>query len=89
MMVSVLCCTMNNLWFDDNLNHLMVCRFLNYHNFIINTTILWNTCFGTLLDPPIPSTVLQSGNPLVIIPGSNMNSDLTISFETFKTQLKD
>ena len=58
-------------------------------NFFINTTILWNTCIGTLLDPPIPSTVLQSGNSQVIIPGSNINSDLTISLGTFKTRLKN
>ena len=58
-------------------------------NFFIDTTILWNTCIGTLLDPPIPSTVLQSSNPQVIIPGSNINSELTISLGTFKTRLKN
>ena len=62
---------------------------ISSNNFFINTTILWNTCIGTLLDPPIPSTVLQSGNSQVIIPGSNINSDLTISLGTFKTRLKN
>ena len=62
---------------------------ISSNNFFINTAILWNTCIGALLDPPIPCTVLQSGNPPVIIPGSNMNSDLTISFGTFKTRLKN
>ena len=62
---------------------------ISSNNFFINTTILWNTCIGTLLDPPIPSTVLRSGNSQVIIPGSNINSDLTISLGTFKTRLKN
>ena len=55
----------------------------------IKTIILWNTCIGALLDPPISSTALQSDNPQDIIPGSNINSDLTISFGTFKTRLKN
>ena len=59
------------------------------HNLGYTVIILWNTCIGTLLDPPIPSTVLQSGNSQVIIPGSNINSDLTISLGTFKTRLKN
>ena len=45
--------------------------------------------FYGIHDPPIPSTTLQSGNPQVIIPGSNINSDLTISFGTIKTRLKN
>ena len=59
------------------------------HNLGYTVIILWNTCIGTLLDPPIPSTVLQSGNSQVIIPGSNINYDLTISLGTFKTRLKN
>ena len=62
---------------------------ISSYNFFINTIILWNTCIGALLDPQIPSTVLQSDNPQVNIPGSNINSDLTISFGTFKTRLKN
>ena len=62
---------------------------ISSNNFFIKTIILWNTCIGTLLDPPISSTALQSDNPQVIIPGSNINSDLTISFGTFKTRLKN
>ena len=62
---------------------------ISSNNFFIKTIILWNTCIGALLDPPISSTALQSDNQQVIIPGSNINSDLTISFGTFKTRLKN
>ena len=50
---------------------------ISSNHFFINPTILWNT-----------STVLQSGNSQVIIPGSNINSDLTISLGTFKNSTK-
>ena len=62
---------------------------ISRNNFLISACSMWNKCIHCVLDKPILSTVLIHNKKFeIIIPGSNKNSDLTISILTFKNRLK-
>ena len=59
------------------------------NNYIISTCNLWNNCTPHIFDKPVLSDVTINGNKQeLIIPGSNKNSDLTMSVPLFKKRLK-
>ena len=65
---------------------------MSKNNFIRCASLLWNSFINDVLDPPVLSTVNYSGckpNTQIIIPGSNINSDMTMSINVFKTRVKN
>ena len=65
---------------------------MSKNNFIRCASFLWNSFITDILDPPVLSTVNYSGckpNTKIIIPGSNINSDMTMSINVYKTRVKN
>ena len=60
---------------------------ISKNNYFVSSINLWNKCISKLLDNPDLSS--SSHRSHLIIPGHNVNSDLTISMGTFKTRLKN
>ena len=60
---------------------------ISKNNYFISSVNLWNKCISKLLDNP--DLFSSSHRSHLIIPGHNVNSDLTISMGTFKTRLKN
>ena len=58
---------------------------ISKNNYTVSASILWNKCIGKVLNLPVLSTVLNLNSNIInthsqiIIPGSNNNSDMTIS----------
>ena len=60
---------------------------ISKNNYSISSVNLWNKCISKLLDnPDLFSSAIRSH---LIIPGHNVNSDLTIPMGTFKNRLKN
>ena len=68
---------------------------MSKNNYTVSASILWNKCIGKVLDPPVLSTVLNLNSNInhthsqIIIPGSNNNSDMTISVCCFKKRIRN
>ena len=68
---------------------------ISKNNYTVSASILWNKCIGKVLDPPVLSTVLNLNSNInhthsqIIIPGSNNNSDMTISVCCFKKRIRN
>ena len=68
---------------------------ISKNNYTVSASILWNKCIGKVLDPPVLSTVLNLNSNInhihsqIIIPGSNNNSDMTISVCSFKKRIRN
>ena len=68
---------------------------ISKNNYTVSASILWNKCIGKVLDPPVLSTVLNVNSNInlthsqIIIPGSNNNSDMTISVCCFKKRIRN
>ena len=60
---------------------------ISKNNYFISSVNLWNKCISKLLDNPDLFSSLHRSH--LIIPGHNVNSDLTISMGTFKNRLKN
>ena len=61
------------------------------NNFVISACLLWNKYISNILDKPVLSAINFNNKQLslLIIPGSNKNSDLTITVPLFKNRLKN
>ena len=65
---------------------------LSKNNFVRCASFLWNSCISNILDPPVLSTLKYSGckpNTQIIIPGSNLNSDMAMSSSVYKSRVKN
>ena len=50
---------------------------------------MWNNCISNILDKPVLSTVsIRNKDFSFIIPGSNSNSDMTMTVGLFKNRMK-
>ena len=62
---------------------------ISRNNYIVNASTLWNTYVRHVLDSPVLSSLTFMGKECeIIIPGSNKNSDLTMTVPLFKKRLK-
>ena len=60
---------------------------ISKNNYFVSSINLWNKCISKLLDnPDLLSSLRRS---YFIIPGHNVNSDMTIQMGTFKKRLKN
>ena len=63
---------------------------MSKNNFVVSACSMWNKTIHVILDKPSLSVVtFNKKNLELIIPGSNKNSDLTISVGLFKKRLKN
>ena len=63
---------------------------MSKNNFVVSSCSMWNKCIHIILDSPSMSFVTFYKKQFeLIIPGSNKNSDLTISVALFKRRLKN
>ena len=62
---------------------------ISRNNYVVSSCTLWNSCAPHIFDKPVltPITFMGKRHEL-IIPGSNCNSDLTMSVPLFKRRLK-
>ena len=60
------------------------------NNFLVGASLLWNKCILQILDKPILTSVISCNKKKIefIIPGSNKNSDFTMTVGLFKYRLK-
>ena len=62
---------------------------ISKNNFVINASLMWNNCISNILDKSVLSTVsIRNKNFSFIIPGSNSNSDMTMTVGLFKNRMK-
>ena len=56
------------------------------NNFLVGASLLWNKCILQILDKPILTSVISCNKKKIefIIPGSNKNSDFTMTVGLFK-----
>ena len=60
---------------------------ISKNKYFISSVNLWNKCISKLLDNP--DLLSSSHRSHLIIPGHNVNSDLTIPMGTFKNRMKN
>ena len=60
---------------------------ISKNNYFVSSINLWNKCISKLLDNPDLLSSLHRSH--LIIPGHNVNSDMTIPMGTFKKRLRN
>ena len=64
---------------------------ISRNNFVYSACSMWNKCIDEILCKPVLSSITNSNGKIIeiIIPGSQKNSDLTLTVARFKRQLKN